>query len=231
MGTRYSVSQLNRMLRGELAAVETYRMLLESLCATSDACDELEDCLSSHEERVVVLHEAILILSGDPSPSSGLWGVFARVVARAAQAFGGTSAIAALKQGEVHGLCDYSDDLTDPELDMQIKLVVSKRLLPAQRATYERISALVHRMRWSTARSSAAPWISAQAHPRAAGSPPRTPPGSSAPWRVAAARPGVWESGRARPLHGVVADRAMTRAGLPSPRVPTAASRQDRSAK
>lgn len=149
MTTKSTVDQLNRILRGEIAAVETYRMLLDSFDATSPARVELEDCLTSHEERVEALREAVALLGGAPSCSSGAWGVFARTVVSTARAFGDTSAIAALRQGEADGFCDYFDNLTDAELDTETRSVVSTRLLPAQHATHERISALVHRMRWS----------------------------------------------------------------------------------
>lgn len=147
MATKSSVDQLNSFLRGELAAVETYRMALDTLYAASPARDDIEDCLTSHEERVEVLREMIAALGGIPSHSSGPWGVFAKAVEGTAKAFGDKSAIAALEQGEDHGLRDYRDDLADDDLDMQSKSVLSTRLLPAQQATHDRISALKHRLK------------------------------------------------------------------------------------
>jgi uncharacterized protein (TIGR02284 family) len=147
MGTKSSVDQLNSFLRGELSAVETYRMALDKLDAVSPTRIEVEACMASHQERVNALREQIIALGGKPSDSSGPWGVFAKAVEGTAKVFGDKAAIAALEEGEDHGLRDYKDELDDDDLDMQSKSFLMSRLLPAQQATHDRMSALKHRFK------------------------------------------------------------------------------------
>jgi hypothetical protein len=53
-------------------------------------------------------------------------------------------AVAALEEGEDHGLKDYKDDLD--KLDPEFKNLVRSRLLPAQQETHSRMSTLKRRM-------------------------------------------------------------------------------------
>ena len=147
MAKKSSVDQLNSFLRGEISAVETYRMALDKIDATSPERADVEACLSSHQERVVALRDAILQLGGTPADSSGPWGVFAKAVEGTAKAFGDRAAIAALEEGEDHGLRDYRDELDDDDLDVQSRSFLTAQLLPAQQATHDRMSALKHRMK------------------------------------------------------------------------------------
>ncbi|HEY5925996.1 MAG TPA: DUF2383 domain-containing protein [Kofleriaceae bacterium] len=146
MAKKSSVDQLNSFLRGELSAVETYRMALDKLDASPSRA-EVEACLASHHERVIALRDAIIQLGGKPADSSGPWGLFAKAVEGTAKVFGDKAAIAALEEGEDHGLRDYKGELDDEDLDMQSKALLTSRLLPAQQATHDRMSALKHRMK------------------------------------------------------------------------------------
>ena len=140
MATKSSIDHLNSFLRGEISAVETYRMALDKLDANSPARAELVANLASHEDRVQMLRSAIMQCGGEPVTSSGPWGVFAKAVEGAARTFGDKSAIAALEEGEDHGLKDYKADLDDIETDQ--RLLVTSRLLPLQEMTHRRMSSL-----------------------------------------------------------------------------------------
>jgi hypothetical protein len=144
MGSKQTIDQLNSFLRGELSAVETYEMALDKLDAGSPARSELEACLASHRDRVQMLRDAIIMTGGEPSEGSGPWGVFAKVVEGGARVFGDKAAIAALEEGEDHGLEDYKDDLDD--LDTEARRLVTDRLLPLQRQTHDRMSSLKKRL-------------------------------------------------------------------------------------
>jgi hypothetical protein len=145
MGTAQNVSHLNSFLRGEISACETYRMALEKIPIDSPARSQLESCLSSHQERVILLRDAILQLGGEPATSSGVWGAFAKSVEGSAKVFGEKAAIAALEEGEDHGLHDYRDDLSDLE-GTALRLVQSK-LLPEQVQTHRVMSQLKRSIR------------------------------------------------------------------------------------
>jgi hypothetical protein len=144
MGTMTKdVSHLNSFLRGELAAVETYRMALEKLDAGSTAYTDVASCLRSHEQRVNLLRNAVTQCGGVPASGAGAWGVFAKAVEGSARLFGNDAAIAALEEGEDHGLADYRRDLKD--LDAEARQLVETELLPAQIETHRAMSNLKHR--------------------------------------------------------------------------------------
>ncbi len=146
MAKKSSVDQLNSFLRGELSAVETYRMALDKLDVGSPARIEVESCLASHQERVAALQEAIVTVGGKPAESSGPWGAFAKAVEGTAKVFGDKSTISALEEGEDHGLRDYRDELDDEDLDPQSRTMLTGRLLPAQQTTHDRIQSLKQRL-------------------------------------------------------------------------------------
>jgi len=140
MGTAQNVDHLNSFLRGEISAVETYQMALDKIDAVSPARSELQSCLASHQQRVTLLREAIIQLGGEPATSSGVWGAFAKTVEGGAKLLGEKVAIAALEEGEDHGLRDYRDDLS--ALDSSARRLVETQLLPQQVATHRTMSQL-----------------------------------------------------------------------------------------
>lgn len=144
MGTQYSIDQLNSFLRGEISAVETYQMALKKLDQISTARDELLVNLKSHQDRVMWLQDAIVALGGKPAEGSGPWGAFAKAVEGAAKVMGDKIAVAALEEGEDHGLKDYKADIDN--LDAQSRHLVMAKLLPQQQLTHDRLSALKRRL-------------------------------------------------------------------------------------
>jgi len=139
--TDKSVEALNGFLRGEISAVETYRQAIEKLSRSSTR-GQLEDCQRSHELRVSKLRAQVARLGGEPAKGSGPWGAFARLVEGGAKTFGERSAVAALEEGEDHGLKLYRDDLE--KLDMTTRQFVESDLLPAQQQTHQYMSTLKH---------------------------------------------------------------------------------------
>jgi hypothetical protein len=144
MGKKVSIDQLNHYLRGEISAVETYRMALDKLDAGSTARSDLESCMQSHQARVTMLQDAIFAAGGTPAESSGPWGVFAKAVEGGARILGDKVAVAALEEGEDHGLKDYKVDAG--ELDSATRILVASRLMPEQQRTHDRMSQLKKRL-------------------------------------------------------------------------------------
>jgi hypothetical protein len=137
--TDKSVDTLNGLLRGEISAVETYRQAIEKL-GSSSTRPQLEDCRRSHEHRVARLRDQVARLGGEPVRDSGAWGAFARLFEGGAKAFGERAAIAALEEGEDHGLKLYRGDLE--KLDAMSRTLVEQELLPAQEQTHQSMSTL-----------------------------------------------------------------------------------------
>ena len=105
------LDQLNSFLRGEISAVETYKMALDKLDKDSKARTDLEQVKASHQERIDVLTSEIRTQGGEPAEGSGAWGTFAKLFEGGAAAFGEKAAIAALEEGEDHGRNDYQREL------------------------------------------------------------------------------------------------------------------------
>lgn len=139
--TRDTVEALNELLRGELAAVETYNQALTVL-KESEARQDLRECQSSHQGRVLRLRAEILDRGGDPAETSGAWGLFANLVEKGAKVVGPGTAVSALEAGEDHGLKEYQQVL--PTLDMPARSIVSADLYPQQVRTHSIVSALKH---------------------------------------------------------------------------------------
>ena len=139
------LDRLNSFLRGEISAVETYRIAIEKLDKGSTARGELETCRVSHLRRVDILRSTILSNGGEPADGSGPWGVLTKAIEGGATVFGDKAAIAALEQGEDHGLADYLADCDKVE-GAAHELVMNK-LIPAQEETHQTLSALKKRFK------------------------------------------------------------------------------------
>lgn len=137
--TDKSIDQLNSFLRGEISSVETYRQALDKF-QDQRVRNELQNLLRSHQERCDLLRQRIVELGGNPSTSSGVWGSFAKLVEGAGKVFGVGPALAALQQGEEHGLNDYRRDLGD--LDPQSQELIRSRIMPEQERTCRAITTL-----------------------------------------------------------------------------------------
>lgn len=129
----HDIKQLNSFLRGELSAVETYGQALDKVDDLT-ALEVLRKSRESHEKRANQLRQFIRNLGGEPSEDSGAWGVLAQAVEGSAKMFGAAAAIAALEEGEDHGLADYRRDV--PELTQETRRFVADHLLPEQIQTH-----------------------------------------------------------------------------------------------
>src|SRR5437762_13622311 len=101
---------LNSLLRGELAATETYQQALPKLEGTP-GYEELRRIHKEHREAANTLRQHVHKVEGRPDQSSGAWGAFAKAVEGTAKAFGVDAALKAVKQGEEHGVKEYEEGL------------------------------------------------------------------------------------------------------------------------
>jgi len=124
---------LNRLIRGELSAIETYRQALDTM-KDSPEVTELHALMVEHRTAAQALREHVKQRGGDPSADSGPWGAWAKVVEGTAKLFGNAAALKALKEGEEHGIKDYEAFLDDEAADDECKELVRTRLLPQAQA-------------------------------------------------------------------------------------------------
>lgn len=104
------VDIMNRLLRGELAATETYQQALARLGDDHGAAG-LRQIHADHRTAANELRQHVHLLSGTPDQSSGAWGAFAKAVEGTAGLFSNKAALKALKEGEEHGIKEYEDAL------------------------------------------------------------------------------------------------------------------------
>ena len=124
---------LNELLRGELAATETYQQALDKLGDQSGAA-ELRRLHAEHREAANTLRQHIHRHGGQPHQGSGAWGAFAKAVTGTAKLLGNTAALKALKEGEESGISSYEDALEDDDLPADCRDLVRNTLLPQTQA-------------------------------------------------------------------------------------------------
>jgi len=131
------IKQLNSFLRGELSAVETYDQAIEKVEDVS-VLSVLRDNRACHQRRTEALQLHVRQLGGEPAEDSGVWGSFAQVIEGGAKVFGSSTAVAALEEGEDHGLADYKRDMSS--LSVAARRFVTENLLPAQIRTHDALA-------------------------------------------------------------------------------------------
>ena len=143
-----AVDQLNSLLRGELAAIETYEQALRKLNGPgTELADQLVHFAAEHSRNADALKARVEALGGASTASSGAWGAWSKIVQGSANVFGDGTAIKALKEGEEHGLKDYQDALQDDELDEVSRRLVENDLIPRQRKHIAALDAFLIQLR------------------------------------------------------------------------------------
>ncbi|MES2440397.1 MAG: DUF2383 domain-containing protein [Verrucomicrobiota bacterium] len=125
----HCISVCNRLLRGELSAVETYAQAIEKYSGSPVAAG-LREIRSQHARSATLLSANVREMGGEPEKDSGAWGLFATAVQGAANLFGMGSAIESLQKGEETGLKDYQAALLDEGVMTDCKEMIRENLLP-----------------------------------------------------------------------------------------------------
>jgi uncharacterized protein (TIGR02284 family) len=119
----------NRLLRGEISAVETYDQALEKF-QDEPGQSLLQKIRDDHEVSVSTLEEHIASMGATPDSESGIWGGFAQAVEGTAKMLGESPALKILRTGEEHGVQEYQDALSDDDVMEEIKSEIRSSLLP-----------------------------------------------------------------------------------------------------
>jgi demethoxyubiquinone hydroxylase (CLK1/Coq7/Cat5 family) len=128
-----SARRLNSLLRGELAAMETYQLVLEKMQHDPTWAD-LNNIQQEHQEAVDTLRNQVRQFGERPDSRSGAWGAWARLVEGTAALLGKRTALTALKEGERFGQRDYQSALADENLPEESRAFIRSELLPRSRA-------------------------------------------------------------------------------------------------
>lgn len=125
-------SSANKLLRGELSAIETYTQAIHKFAASGGE-GPLQKIHADHAASAASLRKLIGENGGLAATSSGPWGSFATTAEGLATLLGESPALLMLQQGEEHGIREYEEALDDDDLSEAIKDLIRDQLLPAQR--------------------------------------------------------------------------------------------------
>jgi uncharacterized protein (TIGR02284 family) len=139
--TKDLVDSLNSLLRGEIAATETYNQALENLQGDADQ-DELRRFRDDHRETANAWRQHIHQFGGDPDQDSGGWGMLAKAAEGTAKQFGKTAALRVLLEGEKRGLHDYETILEHNDLPRECQALI-RTCLPQTQDHIRRLEAML----------------------------------------------------------------------------------------
>lgn len=128
-----TVDTLNKLLRCEIAATETYQQAMAKV-GQEPAADALRQIHHEHRAAANTLRQHVHEHGGKPDQDSGSWGAFAKAVAGTAKLFGNAAALKALKEGEERGIQDYENALNDQALPADCRELIRTNLLPQTRS-------------------------------------------------------------------------------------------------
>jgi Domain of unknown function (DUF2383) len=134
-----TIATLNALLRGEIAASQSYALALSKLHASANRL-VLEQCALSHDKRVQRLTGEVERLGGSAAVDPGVSAAFDKVRKQGSEMFGELSLIAALEEGESVAKDDYDVDLTI--LEAGARAVLEVELKPEQLRTCQTMAAL-----------------------------------------------------------------------------------------
>jgi hypothetical protein len=127
-----NIDTLNSLLRGEIAAVETYQQAIAKLAAAPEVA-ELRNLHAEHRAAANTLREHVRDHAGKPDQASGAWGEWATLVEGTAALFGEATALRALKEGEEHGVQAYEAALKARGMASECIALIRTELLPQTR--------------------------------------------------------------------------------------------------
>jgi osmotically-inducible protein OsmY len=130
------INGLNRCLRSELSAIETYRQALDrdrQNYGSHMEFQRLSENLRDHEDAHARLRDAIRSWGGEPSNDAGAWGTWSKIIMGAAKLFGDRAALKALKEGEESGLEEYERYMREHARSQDDLRLVSELMARQQR--------------------------------------------------------------------------------------------------
>jgi hypothetical protein len=135
------IDACNKLLRGELSAIETYEQAIGKFSGEPEEAT-LQELCDSHASSAGILRQHVHSMGGIPSTDSGIWGAFAQAVEGTSKLFGKAAALQALITGEEHGIGEYEEAISNPEVMFEIRQTIENTLLPALRRNIATLQAL-----------------------------------------------------------------------------------------
>lgn len=125
---------IEKLLKDELAATETYQKALDELNFPGGQymTNSIKPMLGDHKEAVSLLEEHIVKLGGTPPKTAGTWGKWPALVLENSELSGKKTALKVLIEGEKTGESYYTESLKDSTLPADFRALVQSKLLPNQ---------------------------------------------------------------------------------------------------
>lgn len=117
----------NKILRGELSAVEAYDRVIEKF---GNEKTQLENIRDEHKRNIETLELFVQRNAETPVADSGLWGALVKTIIGAANFIGNSTSVQALIEGEEHGLRQYRTAL-EYSLTMTERASIEDRIIPS----------------------------------------------------------------------------------------------------
>lgn len=137
-------TQLDDLIRGELAALKAYDQALKDVKAPKER-ERLQAIRNNHEKAVSKLSK---YAAGKPelledTEDAGPWGTFAKAWTKTRSFTGNEGALKALKDGEEHGIEEYQEALDDDSIPKELKQAIKSDLLPQQKEHMESLNKMI----------------------------------------------------------------------------------------
>lgn len=124
-------TQLDDLIRGEMAAVKTYDTALEKVKDEKEMA-KLKKIREDHVSAVAKLKTFANKDVAEDTKTAGAWGSFASAYTGGAKLFGNDAALKALTQGEEHGINEYKEAINDDTIKPELKQMIKTQFLPKQ---------------------------------------------------------------------------------------------------
>ncbi|WAK03911.1 DUF2383 domain-containing protein [Methylobacter sp. YRD-M1] len=140
-----SIDKVEKLLKNELAAAETYHQALEKFEEENQRREiaYLEPIYEEHTEAVSELQEKIQQMGGTPTSDSGLWGSWSEAVMSGAELLGKDAMLNALLAGEKSGLDDYEQASQDPEMPSEVSALIQAKFVTSQQENIRALNRLL----------------------------------------------------------------------------------------
>jgi uncharacterized protein (TIGR02284 family) len=141
----HNIELLNKFLKDELSATETYQQALDKLKEDTELgkSDYLTPIFAEHKAAVSSLQALINRLGGTPVENSGAWGTWAQIVIGGAKILGQKATLKALQEGEKNGADDYEKALLETELPADIRSLIETNLLVSKQSNIRTLDRLL----------------------------------------------------------------------------------------
>lgn len=130
----HNLGKVEKLLKNELAAAETYHQALEKFEEEGQRNEVayLEPIYEEHTQAVSELQEKIQQMGGSPTTDSGLWGSWSETVMSGAGMIGKDAMLKALLAGEKSGLDDYEEAAEDVDIPSDVSSLIQMKFVNCQ---------------------------------------------------------------------------------------------------